>query len=456
MAEFGSTATQASEVQAFTTPKEGIVEQPVAIEAASNLFKAVGGALIGQKESRNQAFLADFMNRQMNFIEAADQGSLDRGFARTNLRANFMQAVTDYPGLRDDLVKIQQDILGTAGMGSFITEETAAEEREEKLRDKMVQEGYVSVNATEQEEKQAMNEYMVAQDAARRYEEATRTIQLERDVIGLTKAQQEQLDARESKAASDYLTDSAPAAMTKLLTDFAAIQTEVEGNPNVNLAQGLQQLDQLWTNFQAQNAPHIAKVTSHQAQALQKVFQEQYDIARKSLTGKYTVEEAQHLTANNNAAINILALQDPTISAAIALSDLGIPIAPNTSVNLMTATSRLITENEVGKNPASMTASSPEEAKALEAYLDILTKQGGDEQQEAAAADHLQKVFNGVEGDVSRIIDDPTEIRPFVDWLSTQAFYDLYKSDPDIDLTGASQVLQNHYFDEVMKMIRNE
>lgn len=459
MAEFGANVTEAPETPAFTTPKQGQVKEPVALQGLTNIFQGVREMRAGQREQEDNAFVSRFTNQQLATVQAVDQGKLSSQFARTKMRKNVIDAINNYPSLRDEILKANSSIIGQAGMGSVVTEGTKEEVRREQLRTNLVESGQVSPDADEETFRQAEENWQLSQEAKRRFDAEMETIRLERAKTGLTKEKIELLDKRQSVASERFLTDTAPAFMDGFKQTAESILS-LKGKEGYDDGTVVSLIEERWNEFEQQMSVPLSKVDSHQAQALMKGYREFKDIVLKRAKGEFTQEAYKRQIDQISSRQQLLAMNNKTIAKAAALSDLGLNdlLIPQKLSVSEAAADFLGTNLDDNEQPANVFTDSPTGRRGLESYLKTIGQDNLNDDQKAEQSKHLQRIFEGVEDYEGVIRRNPQAAIELTNWMSTQKFYNLRKDHPEVfsNTDTAMRVLQANYGDEVWGMIKRQ
>ena len=200
------------------------------------------------------------------------------------MRANLAQAVNDFPGLRDDLLKANSSIVGSAGIGSIIEEGTKAEIRKEKLVNKAVQDGWVSPEASDQEIDIALQNMRLADESKRNYDAAMETLSLERATIGLTKDQLDLITSKEKQVAKTFLSQTAPAVFDSFNVQAEKVLTALNAG-DITEADAVQFIESQFVEFEQTMSTPLSQVDSHTAEATMKGYRQYVDILTKRARG---------------------------------------------------------------------------------------------------------------------------------------------------------------------------
>lgn len=462
MAEFGASVTEAPQTPNFVTPQQGIVQEPVGIEGITNIFRGIREARAEGRAKKGEAFLSEFTNNQLALIQAVDQGSMSSQFARTKIRANLMQAINDFPQLRKELIQANSGILGEAGMGGIVSSGTKEEIRRENLRNTMVQQGMVSPDAGEEEFNQAQNNFILAQESKRRYDAEIDTIALERAKVGLTKDQLSLLKEREGRAAQDFLIGTAPALMEQFKNTSERLLGLI-GTQGFEQGNVVSLIEERFNQFEQELSVPLSQVDSHTSQALMKGYREYKDLVVKRATGQFTQEAFDREIASITSKQQLVALNNPIINKAVALSKLGLNdlLLPE-QLQVSEQAAKFLSDNlDSDSAPANLFTDSATGRKALDAYFKSISLNPNaltDEQKQEQTL-HLERILTGVEDYESFISRNPEKgIGIVTDWMSTQQFFELRKSNPELfeNNETAMRILQTNFGDEVWGMVDRE
>lgn len=465
MAEFGPSMTEAPQTPNFVTPKEGIVKEPVAVEGLTNIFAGVRAVRKAGREKQAEAFLSRFTQQQLAIVQSVDQGKRNSQYGRTMMRNNLMQAINDYPSLRKELIAANGSIIGAGGMGSLITEGTKAENRYEKAVGVMINEGYISPDADDATISKALENFQLASEAKRRYDVEMQTIQLERNEAGLQKDKLELLDAKEVRVSEQLLVSVMPNLMDRFKETSERL-LRLSGTEGWPPSKVVELIETQFTQLQSELAPYGAKVGSHYQTAMMQSLVDYKDIVIKRVTGEYEQQQfdnqIKQVTSRQQA---LLINNNPKFARAVAAYDLfkDAEMFPSQKVDIMNMMADFVNGNgdltdDITPNPFNDSADGK---AAFRNYLKIIGQNPDDltDTQKKEQETQLMGLFNGVTDYESFLEKNPTSAIPLVtEWMSTQNFYRLRTTKPEAftNVEAAAQVLQSHYGDEVMGMIRRE
>lgn len=459
MAKFGAGETTVSQTPNFVSPKQGVEDKSTALAIAGfgDVFLQAASAI--SKNSSNSR-LADFTNRQLAIVQGVDQGKYKSAFGRSMLRKNLIQAINDHPSLREDLIKTNAQILGTAGMGDVVTQGTKEEQRVQGIKDNLVKNGLVSPNATDDQYNKAYKNWRLAQESQRRLKETMDTIALEKAKAGLTKAKKDALDAQASSAAVDYLTGVAPAEMDHYDTWTKQLQQQV-ANGDITQAQALQAMDTRWADFQQGISKYTAMISGHQADALTKAFQMRHEANVKFLTGEYNNEEYKRKIDQATNFYTMLAMKDPRIAKGAAMSKI-MPRLPYDGLQDLNAAvgDFFSTNSQETDTPANPFSKDEVTRKALKKYLNGVSDSvdPNDPGQVKEQGVHLANILSGVEDFESVVKKDPTKAKELTAWFASPSFLKLAQKHPEMlgNLSTVHDIIQADYADQVWGVVKRE
>lgn len=462
MAEFGPSVTEAPQTPNFVTPKPGVETGAAGIEGLTNIFAGVRELRKTQKASAAEKNISSFTNKQLAIVQAVDQGKMNSQFGRTQMRANLMQMINDYPSLRKEIISANAGIIGAGGMGSVIDEGTKAEIREENLRSTMVSQGLVQPDASEEQFQQAKNNFMLAAEAKRRYDAEMETLSMQAKKIGITTSQMELIDKKRKQAAESYLVNEAPARMEQFKNTADSLLSLV-GTEGYDEGTVISLIEERFNQFESELRVPLSQTDSSTRDALMKGYRDYKDIVVKRAKGEYTQEAYKRQIARITTQQEMVALNNPIISKAVALSNLGLNdlLLPEQLQVSEAAAQFLSTNLDTAEAPANLFTDSSTGRKALDAYFKTIGQSGAEltDEQKSEQAQHLSRIFDGVEDYESFIQRNPEKaIGMVTDWMSTQDFYKLRQENPEAFANSdtAMRILQANYGDEVWGMIDRE
>lgn len=458
MAQFGANVTETNPIGVASTVKEGVREAPsTALQVASNVFEVAGGVLENRQQSRQEAYISEFTSMQLGIIQATDQGTYKPQYARTLLRKNLIEALNNYPALREQLIQANSGILGTAGMGQIVNEQDRDELERERARNTLIDNGLLAPGASDEQFVGAYNNWTRAQEAARIYEAESKAITLERAKIGLSSDQITLLNNREERAAQTYLVDSAPAE----LQSFQGFTRDLIGRTDLTQAEKLTALENQWIQMQAQSAQWEAKVGDTFATAMRKTFEQHKLLTERLIKGELSQEEVLRQNAAIEATIQNKMLQDPRIASFIVLSKAAPNMAAPLSLDVQTAVAEMfILNNDPSTGQvANPLAATPTERQGLTGYFKHLFGFDTQEPEQAEQLhNQLESLMLGIEDYQSLLARDPKSGIALMDQMADPAFLELIKANPDIAAGSdrAREVIAQNYSNEVWGMVQRE
>ena len=465
MTQFGQNVTDVPTLNSAQSPKAG-VKSPSSLGVVAEVFGKASNLVLGIKEDRDkkkaEAVITDFMNKQTAIADSVDQGKYNSAFGRSMMRKNFVEYANNNPAIRKELIKMQKDIVGTAGIGNIITKDSEQERLTKEQNTVLVREGLVNPGSTAEEFEIARNNLTGSLEAKRKYDLQLQTINLEKARTGLGSSQIELLNKRESKAAYDYLAG----VSTSGHNSFKASMEKLVGlaqSGEIDLGQAVAEMERQFNQISTEFAVPLSKLTSTEANALMKPFELTKEVSLKIATGELKGEAAKKAF---DAAINLQkanAIQDREITKAAAISSI---FGHDPTVI------RLSTENSVARfmginadNSTSETANvfvtDMKDREGFKAYTDSLNRAvNGEDTPEEIKAElltHFRKIVKSTKDHEGFIKNVPKGGKALMDWIGTQGFLKATKSYPEAfgDLDGMRTIISEHYSNEVWGMVEN-
>lgn len=467
MAEFGANITESSGIQSNTSVKEGIGPAVKAVEQSSlndvaDMFRDVGKVFEGERKKKGQAFLGSFMNKQMSLIQAVDQGSMTSQFARTQLRKNLIEATNSHSGISDELIKMQKDLLGAAGMGSVVIDGSRNEQLRFDQEATVIDAGLANPGDSKDQFDAAINNMQLAQESTRRYDLEMETISLEKAKVGLTSANLDLLNKKQERATTAHITSLFPAE-----TDlFKTFTSETLASTDMTAAEKVQAIETRFLEIQNNAAPLVGLANQNQVKALNGVLTGYKDLAVKQAQGDFTQAEQDRTIKSLKSQEQILLLNNPVISRAVATADLGIIdalIANGDNLGVMEALSNISTTNSTPQDnggTANIFLKDGDNNEALKEYYKAVSIPIENGDQALAQAQHLENIFNGVTDYRGILANNGAAGIELTNWMASDAFFkartNSSNSEVFSDLSAAQETLQTHYADEVWGMVERE
>ena len=176
MARFDAGQTEINPVQSFDTVKDPVVEQPVALEGLSNLFKQAGSILQEDTDKKKKEVVSRFRGDLLKIADAVDQGKINPQAARSKMRLLYMQNNDNYGSLGDEFSRVYSNTLSQTGMAAVLPEEIKQQARVDAMKDQLTQAGWISPTSTPVEQDAALSEFMTVQAQARKFEARMQTL----------------------------------------------------------------------------------------------------------------------------------------------------------------------------------------------------------------------------------------------------------------------------------------
>lgn len=463
MAEFGSNVTSVEPVANSVRPQDGVVDKSATVTFAgvADLFEKAGTLIEGRKQSKQAAIIADFASKQLLIADALEQGTISSSIqARALARKNLLEAISANPTLAKDLIAADGSLTSLPGGTGVISEDTDTERRTKAERDRLVSEGLVAPNATDQEFETAAEQRRIAEAASKRHTERMNTLDLALKEENLSAAQRASLEAERKSETSRYIKDMVPAEQTRVKTEYDKILND----PNLSEADKVMAIEDFHNRWLAETSATLGSVESQEAQYMLKPFESLREAYLKRATGEIGDEE---LKRQNQRAVDLqkaLILSDPDLAAVSASQEL---FGSNVITNLFTQNTpagnkllRLIAGNASPEGTEAPFVVDPNEKKAVSGYLNGVLEglKSTDPAMRTNAEQHLTKFLSSVEDYEGLVRSDPRKAIEVVNWFGSAAFLAARKENPELfeNMSGAIDVLSRHYADEVWGMVQRE
>ena len=470
MAEFGSEVTEAPDIVAAESPREGVVEQPVALDGIANIFDVAAGFFEGRKESKRNAAVADFTRRQLLVADAYEQGRIkSQAEARTLLRKNLLDMIESNPDDADfalELVSAQNKILGISGGAKIIDGGTEEDNRKQAVRDSLVNSGVVRADASEQQFEQAEQLFRQQALAQEKYDQQIKTINLAKSTLELESSQMANQERKEELATREFLQDS---SQGELLGYEAKLREIVEGDGTA--ADKTTAIDQLHKQFVAQVNPILARLPSDERGLYTQPFEQTRDLYRSLATGERDLADVENRNKLIRENQENLLLSDPRLAKLAVASEMfnfgafDFPI----QADIYERVTAVIGNNQstLGgeKSPGVASPNNPfdgdkKTAEAYETTLNLVLKglESGDENVVNNSLDHLNALLGNFVGGEASVRGVPKDAVEIVRVLANPRYAKVFQehSESLTNLEGANQVIQTHFNDEVWGMVQRE
>lgn len=463
VANFGAESTTPQELPVNSSPKAGVSKPPAFLQGISDIFEDAGEVLKKRKESRNQKSVSDFTQRQLLVADALSQGRIrSSAHAQTLMRKNLLDAIDANPALTKDLISAQASILGLSGGAKVVADGTKEEQRWESRKNALATAGLVSASASEQEFANADEMARVAVAASERHRLRMQTLDAELKDINLTSARRSELEAQRKAETERFVSDNSTAEFTIVRNKFE----EILGS-DASEADKISAIKQYYTEWQAKTAAQLGSVNSGMRDALKGSFDRLEEHYLALASGEIGDAETKRRTQRTLSSMKALALADPTIARLATINELfgeqGLVQVLSSSGN-KSATDAFLKFLAAGPDSTVEMDTLYTEDKDVKTGqrggLDSVTKNliSNDETKKQAATEKMQQILNSLEDDAGRISRDPKKAIAIIDWLASPSFLKAVKNNPDAfdNIDGVSDLLDQHYHDEVSGLIRRE
>lgn len=454
MAIFDEKVTGVSPTQNFVTPQEGVTKQPLVTNALSGMldqFKA-------ERSRGNERFLADFTSEAIKLIDAVDQGANSQ-FARTQIRTNLMKAIQERPNLREELLQANASILGIAGLGGVVQTGGLEERRTRAIDDSLISSGVVAVDADEATLAAARDRFVETQAAAAEYAQQKAALDQRVANLNLSKSELEYNNALRKQNAESFLTRAAPG----LMDQFQAEANDILGRIGVDMtaAEAEQAIEVAWAQFNTTLQSPLAEVDTSFGNAMLQGYEQFKEIVLKKVRGEYDDAEYDRQISRVVQQQQIVALNNPTISRAVALSKLtNSDYIFGAEEQIREAMSDFVIRNIDDNTPAAnLFMQTGEGRAAVSNYLKMISVDDPTPEQRAEQAKHLSSIFSGIEDYQIFLEKSPENAIGLVnDWIASPEFLRLRNSNPEAfsDISTATQILKDNYEFNVWNMVKDQ
>ena len=469
MTQFGSDVTDQPVLTSAVTPKQG-VSSPSILGAVAEVFGAGADLYMKDREAKaeqaNQGILNDFFNTQMAVVNAVDQGKYKHAFARSLLRKNFQQFFNDNPGLQEELMKSHKDIVGTAGLGKFVFDDSEEEERINRQNQNAVDAGLVSADGTEEEFAEARAAIDQLNAAKTKYEAEKRDIALQRDRFALETDKLDMLDRRQAKASYDFLVNISPSV-------YIGFKTQVEQilASDMDPAAKQREIEGLYNSRSAEFSADFVNLDSTQAGAIMKPFDLFKDTAIAIASGKMELESLETQNKTVVAMQESLLLGNEKVARVVASSNLlgeNFSIISASRVGLSPELTDFLLGNssppeEGGGGDVNPFVTETENVTAVQDYTKILKSGITNYDTMSAPAqselkNNLTNIMQSIEDYEGFLKKNPKGAIEMYNFFSSEEFIKARQKFPEVfsNMDSARQVLVQHYDQEVYNLIQEE
>lgn len=457
--EFGTTATQAPQVQSFETPKKGVDKQPHFLKGVTDIFDQAAKTITARKESEKNSVVAEFTRQQILIADALEQGvpGMTLSSARSRSRKNFLAALESHPGLSEDLIKAQKAVVGTAGLGQVIDEGTKQHQRQEARIDQLVSNGFLAIeDATNPNKVRDADDLVRTAIAAQEvHAERMRTLDLRSKQLSIGSAEWTANERERKEVNRRFLIDTQPAQFKQMEQQLQQI-TFGAGSE----ADKVQAINDLFTSHLSQASARLGDLSGDQSRALLKPFEMLRDNYLERATGTLSDAEAKRSNERVLEAGKQLLLQDPEVANAVAASAM---FGDNALMQIMIRSDGLFTKvaDMIAGKDVSHYSTNPQDKRATKAYTEEVTRSldSSDPELRSEAEERVKRILESLVDDEGRIRRDPSAAFQPVKWIASSEFLKASKNNPELfagEMGDVRNVLTAHYADEVWGMVNRE
>jgi len=215
------------------------VQAPISDRSAElgvNLFTDLVRGVGKQQEAKREAesvdagntALANYSKQQLKLAQAVEQGSMSSAKARTLMRVNTSQFISDNPALREDTFKAHKSIVGGSGLGKVVAEGTQAEKLQIKLESTAALEGWLSPDMTDSEREEGVQNYLDNKAAGRALDKAQKDVSLATAKVGLSEAERKAALGKAKTDTQRALSQTASAWTKRAVSEVGSINKQVQ------------------------------------------------------------------------------------------------------------------------------------------------------------------------------------------------------------------------------------
>lgn len=450
-----------------TISNANIIAQKANIsDSIGGIFDIAENYLKQKKATAQESSLNQFMDKQLSVATALEQGKIrSSAAARTQMRVNLRAFVEANPSLRAEAISLQSDLLGLGGGAKIVSEGDLAEQRRVARESDLVSRGLVSADADANEMAQADSADRMAQAAAQKHKARIDEIDERLKLNTLANSDRSRLENERQDATREFV-------QVGLTSEYGAVKTQYNQiiSSGASDAEKLAQVDDFWANFLAESGAILSGLPQDERQVYMKPFEMQREIAKQRITGELSDAEAKRRQDRVLQTHKSIALQDPVIAKAVAMSslmsgDVMMNEIMSSSSGVAGALSKFFastssTADEEDIPPFSPFTLSKQNGEAVKKGLNILTDGvlNGTEAQKEEAKGRFESFLRAVEEGEGYIKTDPKRGRAIAEFMATTDFLKIRNAHPEIfeQAGGAVEIMQRHYADEVWGMVQNE
>lgn len=483
MADF--TTSQISTGQmSVPSPQRAVAQPQSAGVALAGLFgSSVEGYLANEAKEKAQeqteaknTYLAEFQQRQLNIADAVDSGQMSSAKARRLMRKQYSEALSDNPGLADEVRKAHEGIITTSGLGKIVADGTEAEKEKRRVMSLAANDGYITDDMTEEEQEEGLDRWQQRTRAVSDMEDATKKIGLARAKVGLARDQVGLQSARVSlsnakaEATERQARLQAKRAIGSLAStvtgNFRAkaetIRSKVEAG-TMTREEGLQTLQGEYMTIKSQGYQIGRQAGSEDVKYMMAPIDDMMEMTKGWLDGSVSsdiVENANKLAIGQETAL----LLDDDDARRLAATDQLVKDNIGTLVGETSATlTRLFKKNrEPDTKPANVVDEDPQVKKdylgALKVSINSIGSGIGDENRAESVTANVNNLLAGT-AKYGQLVENPSELNDEVAFFASDEFG--RASEKGIPLNteaaaGAKRIIQTQVEQVVKPLLREE
>ena len=363
--------------------------------ATASQFAANALNVISTEQSKTAAFkpVKDFTEEQTKLIRQLENGNISQSAFNTRYRVNFNKYAASNPAHIEQFSKISKSLRDNTTAGESFEAEQSFQDMVRANRNKAYENGFIPVNATQEQERVGTEMYIARNKAIADME----------------------YNAKIGKANSE--SNLAELASTSFYTVQNRVNAIVNGN--LSAAEKTQQLQILRSETMKEIRMIGAPAGSDAIGNYTAIFDNMFKVGEGVLTGSINLSELENYNKVMIESTKAELLSNPKTRQLVATSNLfGDNLAALPLVNEQVAT--ILSNNPEGTPPPNPLAATKEDVNKATNIIK-LAHGSSNEAQKAAAIEKTGQLLKGI--DVYQMsVEGPKQFAPLVDFLASREF----------------------------------
>jgi hypothetical protein len=451
------------------TVKAGVEGAPSPVEALAPLVKT-GFDLFTEKPKEDNTPLTQFSTEQLNIADSVAQGAISPAEGQARMRANVSKYIANNPTEDpNEFFKIQDKIVGTAGLGRVVTTGNKEYQEKEEALKRARDGGYVLPGMTSEEVELGLQLSIQDQVLNRNLQQQTALLQFNSGRVGLTRSEIELQNAQDERNSKNYLNAFVENKRQRINLELSVIKRRAElpaGDPEyLSREDAVQEYSRLKYELQEQLrsiGPHAGgDYLGMAAKPTLDYIDSMTNVTSKGLAKN--IADNEYAASLKQMQLGLIT-EDPKLRTLVALDNL----FKNTPINLIKTitdeTVEIYTRGSNGdaKEGVAQDLANPNKKqsvsqylKGVEAYNQAYNAGKYDDASMQQVDNHNESIVKSVANAKNSSAED---LLPLVNYLASPSFgqYVKAKGGLPVGANEANLVLQRQYKEQVLPLIQEK